>query len=94
MIAGWIAHFPGVPDWLRYASFGFDLDQTRQAIFRLDEILAHAANSLPLLDSHMTKNLTKASQAAQTHHLVGALTGLALLVGGSCVVFFRRLRPE
>ncbi|MBK8476030.1 MAG: hypothetical protein IPL39_06860 [Opitutaceae bacterium] len=94
MVAGWIARFPGVPDWLRYASFGFDLDQARQAIFRLDEILAHAANSLPLLDSQLTQTLTKASQAAQSHHLPGALLGLALLAGGACVVFFRRLRPE
>ncbi len=94
MVTGWIAHFPGVPDWLRYTSFSFDLDQARQAIFQLDEILARAANSLPLLDSHLTQNLTKASQAAQTHHLAGALSGLALLVGASCVVFFRRLRPE
>lgn len=94
IVAGWIAKIPVVPDGLRYASFSFDLDQARQAIFRLDEILARAANSLPLLDSHLTQNLTQASQHAQTTHLAGALVGLAVLVVAACVVFFRRLRPE
>jgi hypothetical protein len=94
IIAGWIANIPAIPNWLRYASFGFDLNQARQAIFRLDEILARAANSLPLLDSQMTQRLTQASQHLQADQLAGALVGLALLIVASCIVFFRRLRPE
>ncbi len=94
IVAGWVAAFPGTPDWLRYVSFSFDLEQARRALFELDAILARAANSLPLLDSTLTQNLTRASEHIHAHQLGGALAGLALLVVGSCVVFFRRLRPE
>lgn len=94
IVAGWIAAFPGTPDWLRYASFDFDLEQARRALFQLDHILVRAADSLPLLDSTITQNLTQASQQMHANQLAGALAGLALLVVASCVVFFRRLRPE
>ena len=94
IVAGWVAAFPGTPDWLRYVSFNFDLEQARRALFRLDEILTRAANSLPLLDSTITQNLTQASQHMHANQLAGALSGLALLICASCVVFFRRLRPE
>lgn len=94
IVAGWIANIPVVPDWLRYASFGFDLVQVRQAVFRLDEILARAADSLPLLDSQLSRNLVQASQQAHTDHLVGALVGSGLLATMACFVFFRRLRTE
>ena len=94
IVAGWIANFPFAPDWMRYLSFSYDLEQARLAIFRLDEILTGAANALPLLDPTLTQNIAKAGRLAQATHLAGALTGLALFVGLSGVVFFRRLRPE
>jgi len=94
IVADWIAQFPGTPDALRYLSFRFDLEQARQAIFRLSEILTGAANSLPLLDRNLAQNLTKAGRFVQATHLTGALTGLAALVALSCTVFLRRLRPE
>jgi len=94
IIAGWIAQFPFTPEWMRYLSFSFDLNQVRQAIFRLEEILTGAANSLPLLDRNVAQNLEKAGRFSAATHLGGALAGLAFFAGLSCVVFFRRLRPE
>jgi hypothetical protein len=94
LVAGWIAQFPGVPDWLRYASFSFDLEQLRRVCFQLGDALAKAADVLPLTDRSLTQNLTHASQLAQATHTGGAFAGLAALVGLSCTLFFRRLRPE
>ncbi|MFT3828476.1 MAG: hypothetical protein QM691_02100 [Opitutaceae bacterium] len=94
LIAGWIAQFPGTPDWLRYASFSFDLEQIRRVCFQLGDALARAADVLPLTDRNLTQNLAQAGRRAQATHTVGSFAGIATLVALSCTIFFRRLRPS
>lgn len=94
IVAGAIANIPTTPGWVRHASFSYDLRQLRGEIFRPDEVLAEAAKSLPMMDRNVTDNLSEASRVLETESVTGPAVGLAVLVGLSCVVFFRRLRPE
>jgi hypothetical protein len=83
-----------MPEWVRHASFSHDLRVTRDAVFRLDEALTKAGDSLPLLNREITESLSEAGARVQPRDLGSVVTGLAALVALSFVAFFRRLRPE
>jgi ABC-2 type transport system permease protein len=94
LIAGAIASSPNSPAWLRRASFSHNLSEVRQTVFRLDDVLADASRSLPLLDRSVSRNLERASERTRARDIQGAFLGLGVLVTLSSVVFFRKLRPE
>lgn len=94
IVMGTVAGIPAMPQWVRHASFSHDLLITRNAVFRLDEALTKAAESLPLLNRDISKNLGEAGSKVEPRNLGSVVTGLAALVALSFVAFFRRLRPE
>jgi hypothetical protein len=94
LIVGTMAKPPRSPQWLRRASFVYDLGEVRQGIFRLDSALATAGESLPLLDQQFAKNLSSAGKKAESNDFNGALGSLGVFVALSSFVFLRRLRPE
>lgn len=89
-----VASPPGTPDWLRRASFIYNLDETRKGILRLDTALAAAADNLPVVDRDFATNLGRGSQKVATDKLNGSLVSLGVFVALSSFVFLRRLRPE
>jgi hypothetical protein len=89
-----LANIPTTPNFLRAASFQRDLNILRQSIFRVDEVLIKAGETLPLVNRSMARNLVKAGQHEQSHDAAGAAVGLAALVAVSSVVFSKKLRPE
>jgi len=92
--AGVIASIPTTPDFVRVASFSHDLQEIRQSIFRVDEVMIKAGKTLPLADRDMAKKMTDAGERAQDRHTAGACIGLTALVIASSLVFSRKLRPE
>lgn len=94
LIAGALAKNPVAPDWLRHASFSYDLSQVRETIFGLDQALTDAGTTLPLLDRQFVQTLSEAAAKAKTTDFGGALGGLCVLVVFSTGIFLRRLRPE
>jgi ABC-2 type transport system permease protein len=94
LIAGVLAKTPAAPDWLRHASFSYDLRQVRGTVFRLDRALTDAGSMLPLLNRQFAQNLSEAGAKAETTDFGGALGGLCVLVVLSSGVFLRKLRPE
>lgn len=90
-----IASIPTTPSMIRAASFSRDLQDVRQEIFKLDEILIKAGETLPLSDRNMAKNMQDIGQKFSKHRNENApYAGLAILVLASSFVFARRLRPE
>lgn len=94
IVVGTFAKLPFTPGWLRCVSFSRDLDVARQAIFRVDQSLVAAGNSLSFVSQELTHNLAEASRHLQASNTTSAFIGLALLVLVSCAVFFRKLRAE
>jgi ABC-2 type transport system permease protein len=94
IVLGTIADIPAMPEWVRHASFSYDLHIVRDAVFRLDEALIRAGESLPLLNANLAQDLTRAGAKVRPHDLVGVMLGLGALVTVSCVAFFGRLKPE
>lgn len=94
VVAGTIATFPTTPDWLRAASFSYDLSLALDAIFDLSRILSTAASSIPLLSADVSNNLNNVAEHARVESLDAAILGLPLLIAGSAFLLFRRLRPE
>lgn len=93
--AGVIAAIPTTPSMVRAASFSRDLQDVRQELFKLDEILIKAGQSLPLTDRNMAKNMQNiGKQFADSRTPNSPYAGLAVLVIASTFVFARRLRPE
>jgi len=89
-----LANIPTTPNFLRAASFQRDLNILRQSIFRVDEVLIKAGETLPIVNRSIAHNLVQAGQHEQTHDTAGAAIGLAALVAVSSVVFTKKLRPE
>jgi len=89
-----LANIPTTPNFLRAASFQRNLNILRQSIFRVDEVLIKAGETLPLVNRSMARNLVQAGQHEQTHDAAGATVGLAVLVAASSVVFTKKLHPE
>jgi ABC-2 type transport system permease protein len=94
IVLGMVAEIPVMPDWVQHASFSHDLRVIRNAVFSLDEALIQAGQSLPFLNRHLAQNLTQAGEQVRPQELAGAVTGLAVLMTLSSLVFLRRLRPE
>lgn len=89
-----VAGFPTTPDWLRAASFHYDLEIVSDAIFGLERLLSDAASTLPLMSRDINTQLERMAEASRVDNLHTAWTGLAVLVCASLVVLFRRIRPE
>lgn len=89
-----VAYFPTTPPWLSALSFHYDLNTLRGSIFQLEQVLADAASSLPLMNRGINDELSEMAAEAEVEHLTSALAGLAALVAGSLFLLFRRLRPE
>ena len=94
IVMGALADIPPMPTWVRHASFSHDLKVARDAVFALDEALLAAGQSLPFLNQQMAQGLQEASTRVQPQDLPHALTGLAVLIALSFLVFFRKLKPE
>jgi ABC-2 type transport system permease protein len=94
LILGAVAKPPRGPQWLKRASFTYNLGEVRQGIFKLDTALTEAAEGLPLLDQRFARNLSSAGKKAQTTDFNGALGSLGVFVALSSFVFLRRMRPE
>ena len=92
--AGVIASIPTTPDFIRVASFSHDLQEIRQSIFRVDEALIKAGETLPLVDRSMASKMVQAGEREQNRHATGAWVGLAALMIASSLVFSRKLHPE
>ena len=94
LILGAVAKPPEAPTWLKRASFVENLHEARQGILRLDVALIEAAETLPLADQRLARNLGRAGSKASPDDLNGALASLGVFVVLSSFVFLRRLRPE
>ncbi|WP_414664638.1 ABC transporter permease subunit [Horticoccus sp. 23ND18S-11] len=94
LVLGAVAKPPGAPEWLRRASFTYNLEQVRQGTFRLDQALTLASDTLPLLDQRVAQNFRGAADKVQPKGYAGALASLAGFVLLGSFVFLRRLRPE
>ena len=94
LIMGAVAKPPKAPDWLKHASFTYNLGEVRQGILRLDTALVTAGESLPILNQEFAQNLAKAGGRAQAADFNSALVSLGVFVTLSSFVFLRRLRPE
>jgi len=94
ILVGMLANFPFSPDWIRFASFSFDLREIRQAIFQVDDALMRAVSTLPMLNAETSNELESASVFMTAQDLRGAIAGLMVLVTLSSTLFFRRLRAE
>lgn len=94
LLAGMVAAIPSAPAVLRAASFSRNLDAVRQEIFKLDEILIKAGETLPLSNRNFGNTLVRIGHETSRNHLPGAHAGLFVLITASSFVFARRLRPE
>lgn len=94
IVAGVIAALPTTPSYIRAASFSRNLEAVRQEIFKLDEILIKAGETLPLTDRSFNKNLVRLGQTTTKSNSSSAHTGLVIMLVASSFVFARRLRPE
>jgi ABC-2 type transport system permease protein len=94
IILGTVAKPPRTPDWIKRASFTYDLSEIRQTVFALDRSLLEASEALPLLDQRFAQNMASAGRRAQPTDFNGALASLGAFMALSSVVFLRRLRPE
>ncbi len=94
LVFGFASQPPRAPDWIKRASFTYDLNQARQHVFKLDQALQSAGSKLPLLNPQFATNLTSAGKQAQASDFNGALAALGAFVALSSVVFFRKLKPE
>lgn len=93
--AGMIASIPTTPSVVRAVSFSKDLQDVRQDLFKLDEILIKAADTLPLTDRGMANGIKKFGQNMRQFSMPNTpYAGLAVIVIVSSFVFARRLRPE
>lgn len=94
LIVGTVARPPGAPLWLKRTSFTYNLTQVRQGVFKLDEALSIAADTLPISSPSFIGDLQRAGTRVKTNDFDGALVSLAAFVALSSVVFLRRMRPE
>jgi hypothetical protein len=94
VIVGALGKPPRAPEWLKRASFTYNLKETRKSVFRLDAAFADAAGKLPLLDPQVVQQLKRGSEDAAAKDLPRTLQALGLFVVLSSVVFLRKLRPE
>jgi hypothetical protein len=89
-----VASFPTTPSWLSALSFHHDLNTLRGSIFQIEQVLADAASSLPLMNRSINAELNEMAAEWEVEHLESALVGLGALVAASLFLLFRRLRPE
>lgn len=92
---GSIASIPNAPEFVRAASFSYNLENLRQRLFKLDEILVKAGETLPLTDRSMNKGMVRfAGEISRRQDPQSPYVGLAAIVIVASFVFARRLRPE
>lgn len=94
ILVGMVANTPGVPDWFRHVSFSYGLEQTEYALFQLTDIATHAAAVVPMYGDRLSEVVEVFKEHVRVVPLGRSLGGLAVLVGLSSLVFFRRFRPE
>lgn len=94
LVGGVVASHPNNPAWLRHASFSQNLVEVRKSIFRLDTVLAKAADDLPLFNKSLVTTLRNGAEKSTPLDASGAAVGLGVLVLLSGGVFLRKLRPE
>ena len=94
IIAGGIARFPTTPDWMRAASFSYNLSNVHDLVFNLPAVLSKAAQSLPMLSADIATGLNQMADQTRIQSLDTAVIGLPMLVALSLFLLFRRLRLE
>lgn len=94
LVLGAVAAPPRAPDWIKRASFSHNLREIRQGIFRVDNALITASESLPLTNQKFAASLGNAGRRAEASDFDGALLSLGVFVAISSFVFLRRLKPE
>jgi hypothetical protein len=94
VIVGGISRIPFTPDWLRYLSFRYNLEQIQLDLFEPGRALLEARDVIPLLGPEVVDALGTASETMRVDNLPQAWIGLGLLAGVSLLVFFFKLRPE
>jgi ABC-2 type transport system permease protein len=94
ILVGMVAGFPGMPDWFKHISFTYGLEQAEIAIFQITEIASRAAAVIPVYGDDVSQAVDLFKEHARPAPLGRSLGGLAVLVGLSSLVFFRRFRPE
>lgn len=94
IILATLAKFPLTPDWLRHASFYYDLQQIQRDIFQPGEALRRASEVLPMMEQGADNFLNHAADFIQARTVNQSWIGLAVLVAVSSAVFLRRLRPQ
>lgn len=94
LILSVIAHAPHSPAILRHASFTYDLDQVRSAVFRPGEALIKAGRDLPMMNKELGSSLERVGRRVESKQTRNSVIGLGVLVLLSSAVSLRKLRPE
>ncbi len=94
IVLGFVAGIPFVPAVVRHASFRHNLDQVKEALFRLDTLLERAQVAMPFVGPPAGEGVHVFFEHLRPDNLTGVVVGLTALVGLSCLVFLRRLKPE
>lgn len=94
LIVGSVSQVGLAPDWLKRASFTYDLNQARAGIIRVGDAFAIAGEMLPVTDQQITQGFTRAGNKTQSTDFNGALASLGAFVALSSIVFMRRLKPQ
>lgn len=89
-----IAGHPNLPDWVRHASFSYDLKLMRDEVFSMDSVLTDAAEIMPMLNADLASEMNQVSTFLGTDNTGGVVTALAIMVIGSSLLFLRRIKPE
>ena len=94
LIVGAVAKPPRAPLWLKHASFTYNLGEVRSGVFKVDDALLTASETLPITNRGLVDSMKGAGRRAKTDDFNGALISLGVFVVLSSVVFLRRLKPE
>lgn len=94
LLVGTLAQIPDAPNWLRHASFSYNLNQVRLEVLPVTDAFADAAEQLPLLDPSTKRDFARAAERTRSEHFPGAVIGLGVIVALASSVFLRRLRVE
>ncbi len=94
ILLGIIARHPVLPDWVRHASFSYNLTLVRDETFAMGAALADAAGVMPLLSTEVARELQTAAQRFANGELTGAAIGLGVLVIGALALLLGKVKPE
>jgi hypothetical protein len=94
LFLGFIGGMPFVPEWIRSVSFSHGLEVLRLEIFRPHDVMNAVIEMIPMLPADAVETMREVNTHLAPASLSTTLTGLAIILGVSSLVFFRRLRPE